>query len=107
MNEATSWLRQCARASIVAPLAAVLVLCLASPLKRDQPAGVMAQIDYVAGSVATVIAMGGLAAGICAVIGGRRRGWRDTMMIAALGLFTGGALVLLWISAGVWWLWHR
>jgi hypothetical protein len=105
-NEGKNWPRQCARAANIAPLAAVLLTCLAGGLARNQPENVLHQLNLLSSTVALVLVVGGLAAGVYGVIGGRRRGSRDTVIIAALGLLVGGCLATFWIVAFVWWWWR-
>jgi hypothetical protein len=100
-DDARSWPRHAARASIVAPFTALLLGALSKPLMHNQPEAVANQINFVVGCVASLIIVAGLAAGVAALAGAWRQGSPDTRTIAGLGLFAGGCVVLLWIAAYV------
>ena len=80
---------------MVAPFAALLVMWIARQLERRQEELVATTIDNLGSGISLSIVVLGLACGIAGVIGGLRRGSRDTVMIAGLGLFIGGGYFLL------------
>jgi hypothetical protein len=78
-------------------------MCLSGALTRNQPANVTDQLNSLGSTIALVLVAAGLAAGAYGAIGGHRRGSRDTLMIAVLGLVVCGCLAAFWIAAAIWW----
>ena len=87
--------RYMARASMVAPFAAVAVMWIARQLEREQSESVVSAINLIASSVSTTLIVAGIGLGVAAIVGGRRLGSRDTVIIGAMGLFLIGGFLLL------------
>jgi hypothetical protein len=96
-----TWPRFFARAAILSPFAAMLIIALARQLERHRSPGVAVMIENVSNSLSATIAVLGFALGIAGMIGGWRRRSHDTMMIAGLGLFVSGGYLVLAIFANV------
>lgn len=99
INDARSPARQAARASIVAPMAAMLVNLLAGQWMGDGEGDAAKLINLVGGSISSLLILAGVVLGIVGMVGGLRRRSHDTAMIAGLGLFlSGGYLILtIWV----------
>lgn len=102
-HDARSRARLAARASIVLPMAAFLLSAIVQQLVRDQSPATQQVVNLIAGTILSLMIVGGFASGVAGYIGGRRGGSTDTMLIALLGLFcSGGAIVLtIWAIAVV------
>lgn len=87
--------RYMARASMVAPFAALAIMWIAQQLEREQSETVVNSINLIASSVSMALILAGIGLGIAAIVGGRRLGSRDTIVIATLGLFLGCGFLLL------------
>jgi hypothetical protein len=87
--------RHAARASIVAPMTAMLVSLLTSQLMGDGAGEGVALINFIGGTVASLLILAGVLLGVVGIIGGLRRRSHDTTMIAGLGLFFSGGYLLL------------
>ena len=91
-----SWARQAARASMVAPFAALLVqvLGLQLAIKRDEPT--TDWLYFWCSLLAMIFIVAGFASGVAGFVGGRRQRSVDTQLIAGMGmLFSGGLIALV------------
>ncbi len=87
--------RYLARAAIVAPFAALAIMWVARQLERDQSASITSAINIVGSAVSFLFILAGIGLGITAIVGGLRRGSRDTVIIAAIGLLLSSGFLLL------------
>jgi hypothetical protein len=101
--DSRSWPRRCARASILLPFAAPVLMAIAQQVAKPRDPAVGEAIYLIASWTAMLLILAALALGVAGLVGGRRRGSRDTMMIAGIGLFVSGGLFLLsvWVNVFV------
>lgn len=101
---ANSWPRQCARLSMVAPFAAMLLQLLTAQLLAKEEAPTASTLYLLSSSLATLLIVSGFIASLAGFWGGRRQRSTDTQIIACLGmLISGGLLVVIaWAFVVVW-----
>lgn len=101
---ANSWPRQCARLSMVAPFAALLLQLLTAQLLAKGEDPTASPLYLLSSSLATLLIAGGFIASLFGFWGGRRQRSTDTQIIACLGmLISGGLLVVIaWAFVLVW-----
>lgn len=95
ISDARTKARYFARASILAPFAALAIMWIARQLERRQAEAVASSINAIGSTLSLLLILAGVAFGIAGIVGGLRRGSRDTVLIAALGLFLSGGFLLL------------
>lgn len=88
-----------ARGAMVAPFAALAIMWIARQLERKQTDAVASAINFMGSTLSVVLIVAGIVLGVAAVIGGLRRGSRDTIIIALLGLAISSGFFLLTVWA--------
>lgn len=88
-----------ARGAMVAPFAALAVMWIARQLERKQTDSVASAINFMGSTLSVVLIVAGIVLGVAAIIGGLRRGSRDTIIIGLLGLAISSGFFLLTVWA--------
>jgi hypothetical protein len=84
---------------MITPFAALAVMWIARQSERKQTEAVASAINLIGSSLSLPLIVAGVVCGIAGILGGLRRGSRDTVIIATLGLFISGGFLLLTIWA--------
>ena len=101
-----SWARQAARASMVAPFAAMLVQVLGQQLAAKREESFVEGLYFWCSALAMLLLVAGFAGGCAGFVDGRRQRSLDTQLIALMGMAISGGLVAL-VIGGMLWTWWK